>query len=131
MDTVLSKSLLAFIVSVSGAVVAHADAPEETPAPRSGLENRWADLSDCYSPDWGYDYPDRSRDHGHHGGYYLWYCQAKPFDSAGFHFRSFHYYASDRGTARDHALLRCERHAPRCVSRCALLPRACRPHFWD
>lgn len=97
------------------------------------------DLDQCYQLDWSYDSPDfwdgtRSWNDGFNdpwnNGFLLWYCQARPLEAAEFSFPRYQAYMSDRDFARDHALMRCERDAERCVTRCALAPRICRPHFW-
>jgi hypothetical protein len=100
----------------------------------------WNDMSQCYALDWSYDSPDYAVERQTfpdgdyydpwNGGQFLWYCQARPLEAAEFSFPSYQAYVRELDIARDHALLRCERDADRCVTRCALAPRACRPHFW-
>lgn len=101
-------------------------------------------FGECYALQWGYDDAWRSAggeaeatepsaEELRYMDYYTWYCQAKParaptWDVAGD--SRFHSYKYNRLDARDQALFRCERYATRCVSRCALAPKECAPHFW-
>lgn len=100
----------------------------------------WNDMDQCYALSWSDDRPDygieaQSFHHGDYGdpwndGHFLWYCQARPVEAPEFSFPRYQAYMSERDIARDHALMRCERDADRCVTRCALAPRVCKPHFW-
>jgi hypothetical protein len=126
---------MVLMIAVAGVAWAQTDEPTDGDDRNWGY-SRWDDFDDCYSPDWAYDpievyeYRDGYGGYYGHHSYYLWYCQARPLDGW-FNFPGFTFYDEYRGTARDHALLRCERHMPRCVTRCALLPRVCKPHFWQ
>jgi hypothetical protein len=127
---------MVLLISVAGVALAQSDESTDG-SDASGERDLWWDaFDDCYRPDWIYDpievYEDRNGFGGYYGHhtYHLWYCQARPLDG-GFIYPGFTFYDEHRGTAQDHALLRCERHKPRCVTRCALLPRVCKPHFWQ
>lgn len=100
----------------------------------------WNDMDQCYTLNWSYDraydwveaQSFHNGDYGDpwNGGHYLWYCQARPLEASEFRFPRYQAYMPERDIARDHALMRCERDADRCVTRCALAPRVCKPHFW-